>query len=262
MKHTALRVSLLALLCACPTMMAREFANQTFAINTGPLFNYAKYNFGCLPKIQGYLAGIHADITHSKPSKWYTSLMFDGRWNAGYICGDVDLRTQVKDYRTELDLGYSFFFRDQRNSITPFTGLGFFYLSNEFKPDIITYRYYNLFVPFGLRGAHTLKEEVCDIGLMVEYRLDAWTRLKMNTPCINLCEKFTMHRAEGAHVEMPFTHYHTTQHCVNIQTSIVPFFDWNKFGAVNETNCAGQCIPVPQLKQWYLGLHVDIGIRF
>lgn len=262
MKHTALHRYLLAALCTGSSLCARQFENQTFALNTGALFNFARYDLGELPKIEGYLAGIHTDLTHSKPSKWFTSLIFDGRWNAGYVSGNDDIKVQIKDYRPELQLGYTFFLENQRTSVTPFTGLGFFYLSNEIKPDIITYRYFNLYVPVGLHVDHTLKEEICDIGLLLEYRPDVWTRLKVNTPCVKLCEKFTMHRAHGLRIELPFTHYHTTSHRANIQTKIVPFFDWNHFGAVNQTNCAGQCIPVPKLNQWYLGLHVDIGLRF
>ncbi len=261
MKH---RYFILAALLISASISASDFEDQTFQNNAGPTFNIARFKLGCIPKIQGYLAGIHFDWIHSKPSRFYMNLEFDGRWNAGFVCGDLDTKSQIKDYRTQFDVGYNWFLSDEKQSfITPFVGVGFYHLSHELKPcNIMTYRYFNVFVPVGINALWCAKEDRFDIGLQFYYRADAWTRLKMTIPCIETCDKIELKRSHGFHAEMPFIWYHSWNRRANFQTKIVPFFDWNRFGRADEANCNGICLNIPRLDQWYLGLHIDLGIRF
>jgi hypothetical protein len=247
------------------SLNARDFENQTFQFNVGPLFNFARYEFGCLPKIEGYLAGLHFDFQHGAPSSFYFNLQFDGRWNAGFVCGEEDLKSQIKDYRPELQLGYNFFFGKYESVIfTPIVGIGFLYLSNELKPQDITYRYFSVDVPVGAHLQWVVSQEEFEVGLEALYRAQVWARVKVKTPCIELCEcdRIKIKRSHGVHIEVPLTWYLTWDLSANIQTKVVPFFDWNRFGCADEANSNGICIDIPQLKQWYLGLHVDLGIRF
>lgn len=329
MKNTRMRAYGIALFSITSLLSARPFEEQSWQFNAGPEFNFARYKFSnqnvdccssscdtacdeCpFPHQQGYLAGLHLDLTHTAPSHWYFKLQFDGRWNAGYVCGKQDTRLQIKDYRPETDFGYSFFFGEKEHSVTPFIGLGFNYLSAEFKHAIMTNRYFNLYVPLGMNMVWNVRPEEFNVGLSFEYRIDAWTRLKVDTndgfacdngrcpddctkkcdtdcktkkdcnfkekvykpeccdskkscnSCEEVCDdRITLKRSHGFHVELPMTWYHTWNDKVNFQTRVVPFFDWNRFGASCEASCNSTRVPVPQSDRWYLGLHIDLGMRF
>lgn len=268
MKHNLLKVALLLLPMH---LLGRCFEPNNTQLNVGPLFNFARYKLGCLPKIEGYLAGVHTDLIYGRPycapvSDWYGYLRFDGRWNAGYVCGKDDLKSQIKDYRPEAAIGYNYCICDETTFITPFVGLGFYYLSNELKPDIITYKYNNLYVPIGADFYWRAKEHF-QVEVFAEYRIDVWTRLKLRTPCVPICDKIKLSRTNGVHVEVPMTWFIDKEWCwcsqdFGMQAKVVPFFDWNRFGYAKEGNSEGLCYNVPKLQRWYLGLHIDIGVNF
>lgn len=267
MKQMLLR-SLLLTLPLC--LWGRWCEQDNSQLNVGPLFNFARYKLGCLPKFEGYLAGVHADYIYGRPvceplSDLYGYLRFDGRWNAGYICGKDLLKSNINDYRPEFGIGYNVNVCNDQY-FTPFVGLGFYYLSNKMKPVIMTYKYLNLYVPIGANHLWRVKD-CFQVELMAEYRIDAWTRLKLKTPDVKICDKIKLHRTNGVHVELPMTRFYDVDMCwcsetFHMQTKVVPFFDWNRFGSANEGNSQGLCLAVPELKRWYLGLHVDLGINF
>lgn len=256
-----LRILLIFCVFLIPSLLSGRPAEcRTLQVNAGPTFNFARYQFGCLPKMEGYLAGVHFDFEHGHPSNWYLGLRFDGRWNAGFVCGCQDLKSEIKDYRTEFDLGYRFSKCNIR-SFTPFAGIGFYYLSNEFEPQEIAYRYFNVFVPVGFKS-EWLVNDCFKWGLNFEYRIDAWTRMKLDSPCIQICDKIKLNRTQGLLLEVPLTWKFGECSCVDYQVKVVPLFDWNRFGRADEANENGLCIEIQKLNQWYLGLHVDLGIRF
>jgi hypothetical protein len=233
-------------------------------LNVGPLFNFARFKVGDLPKVQGYLTGIHTDFEFVTAHYIYTRLIFDGRWNAGFVCGDQDTKAQIKDYRPQWWLGYqwcscdAFFF-------TPFTGFGFYYLSNELKPDVIQYRYFNIFVPLGLTFEWSVRPpQDFTMGIRGWYRPDVWTRAKVETASVQICKvkKIKLRRSHGVHVEVPMSRSWRCGEYVDLYTNLVPFFDWNRFGNADEANSNGLCLEVPHIDCWYLGLHIDISIRF
>lgn len=290
---------------SCISPDSKPFVEQSWSTTVGPLFNFARYKFNnnidcCeIPRVQGYLAGLHFDITHSRPSNWFFTAQFDGEWNAGYVNNTANTFLQVKDYRPETDFGYTFFIHTNHYFITPFTGLGFYYLSTEFKNDALTNKYNNLYIPIGFNvtwnvhpDCHENVVECFTAGITATYRIDAWTRLKVttdcddtcsadkcpelypcvnpcNTPCIpiidyGLCEdRLKLNsRTQGVHVELVFTWYPTFNEKINFEAVGAPFFDWNRFGSACATSCDGTSIPLPELNRWYLGMHGQIGIRF
>jgi len=175
---------------------ARDPECRTINMNIGPTFNFARYNFDCQPKYQGYLAGVHADFEHVMLNREYVGVRFDGRWNAGTVSG-CNQTSEIKDYRTELNLGYNVS-RCGINRFTPFLGLGFYYLADEFGSgnssccinnfggENCTLRYYNLFVPIGFK-AEWQKTDCFSWGLNAEYRIDAWTRLRQGESSSSSC---------------------------------------------------------------------------
>lgn len=258
---------LLLLLFIPTSLLGRFFECDNSQLNVGALFNFARYKLGELPDVQGYLAGVHADYIYGRPhcaplSDFYTHLRFDGRWNAGFVCGCDDFKLQIKDYRPELAFGYNYCLDYDRRYITPLVGVGFYYLSDEIKPNITTFRYFNVYIPVGAAFLWRCKEDF-QVELAAVYRIDAHTRLKLRDPCLNVCDTLHLCKTRGVHVELPFTWFHHTEcMCWNVQTKVVPFFDWNHFGRAKEVTSRGVCFPVTKLDRWYLGLHVDIGVNF
>lgn len=310
---------------SCIKPGSKPFVEQSWSTSVGPLFNFARYEFsnsnnccynavptdccGIFPHEQGYLAGIHFDITHSRPSHWYFNAQFDGEWNAGYVNNTTGTFLQIQDYRPEFDFGYNFFIHENHYFITPFTGLGFYYLSAEFKNHVTTNKYNNLYIPIGLNATWNVHPDCFEnvvecftAGINAEYRIDAWTRLKIATgccpsygcdtsscnascdtscdsscdipctppayfPCDDLIKLDS--RTQGVHVELVFTWFPTFNEKINFEAVGAPFFDWNRFGraCVPTTTCAqtygcNPNLPVPQLDRWYLGFHAQLGIRF
>lgn len=240
----------------------RPFEEQTGQINVGALFNYARFNIQGLPRIDGYLSGIHFDIHRGYPSYWYTTLRFDGRWNAGAIRGNQNLRTTIKDYRPEFNLGYSVISFNKQYAVTPFVGFGFYYLSNALQPNVMTFRYFNMYVPFGINFL-LLARQPFQLGFLLSYRLDAWTRLKLTTPALQTpIGKLKLKQTYGLHAELPFTWVDTCEKRVNKQVRVVPFFDWNHFGRSKQTTNQQVLFPLPELDRWFLGLRIDIGFNF
>ncbi len=307
----------------CLGAASKAFIEQSWSSSVGPLFNFARYNFNTnvdccnapitncceLPHAQGYLAGIHFDITHSRPSHWYFNAQFDGEWNAGYVNNTENTFLQIKDYRPETDFGYTFFIHENHYFITPFTGLGFYYLSTEFKHESLTNKYNNLYIPVGFNATwnvhpdcHENVIECFTAGITATYRIDAWTRLKVDMDCEDTCSTdcndtcsdtcsdtcpdyscknpcsisyFPLEyglcdtnlkpnkRTQGLHVEIVCTWFPTFNEKVNFIATGGPFFDWNRFGSACGTGCEYNVgVPLPELTRWYLGVHAQMGIRF
>ncbi len=255
------------MLCIATTSLAsRDFEHQTLQLNVGPSFNYARYTLGCLPRMQGYLGGIHTDLTYNR--KWYSRTQFDGHWNAGpALVGKLDTRAKVRDYTTSSLVGYNFQMEDMPNMVaTPLIGLEFNYLSNKLRPDIITYRYLMVNMPIGGRLLWTIRENEFDIALHALYLANIYGKVKLKIPCLDdldtKCDKLDLKRSHGFHVETPFTWYKSHDRRANWHFKVVPFFDWNKYGAVDEKNSNNLALGIPSLKRWHLGLRLDFGLTF
>jgi hypothetical protein len=294
------------------TEHSKAFVEQRWSASFGPLFNFARYNFNnndnccngpttsCCecPHAQGYLAGLHFDVTHSRPSHWYFNAQFDAEWNAGYVNNTATTFLKIKDYRPETDFGYTFFINTNHFFITPFTGLGFYYLSTEFKNQSLDNKYNNLYIPIGFNATwnahpdcHENVVECFTAGINASYRIDAWTRLNIDTECNDTCSddkcpelypcptpcsipcipidyglcdnRLKLNsRSQGVHVELVFTWFPTFNEKVNFIAVGSPFFDWNRFGSACATDCNGSGVPIPQISRWYLGIHGQLGIRF
>jgi len=158
-------------------------------------------------------------------------------------------------------LGYNATTCDETRIFSPFLGLGFYFLSKALKPCIIRYNYFNLYVPLGFELQWDVKDDFA-VGLNATYRLDAYTRLKPETPCIALCDKLKIKRSHGFKVELPLMWQHTLCKRANVQTKVIPFFDWNKFGATKEKTCYCIPFPIPEIKRWYIGIKVLLGFKF
>lgn len=151
--------------------------------------------------------------------------------------------------------------------------------------------YGNLYVPIGFNSVHKVSD-CFSWGITAEYRIDARTRLKVSRDCCTLCDDIKPDsRTQGVLIEVPFMWQLTDGECYDWLIKFVPQFDFNKFGAGKcdcSCTCDSTCSPctssccsqnvldailncdvdvtdgckLPQLKEWYLGAHLDVGVRF
>src|SRR3990172_7760634 len=173
---------ILLLLCAVSPLIARH---QHLNLNVGTVFNYARYRLGCLEPQSGYLAGPHIDFSFQKACRPFFGVEFDGRWNAGFItdaCSTV--RAHVADYIPAAYLGFTFGITNNTWLVTPFTGLGYYRFVYQLEPDMLTYKYNQIFVPVGLNVSYRSPRNF-SIGFEPMYRIGAYNRVKVSTPCID-----------------------------------------------------------------------------
>lgn len=306
-----IRLFFLVPICLASSFLsAREPECRNMQMNIGPIVNYAHYEFGCEPNIRGVLAGLHFDYQHIQPKREFVGVRFDGRWNAGSVSNCLQEKNTIRDYRPELDLGYNFMWCQNSMRATPFTGLGFLYFAINPRCEDIKNQYFNLFVPIGLQYEHQVND-CFSWGFMAEYRIDAWTRMKVKEDCCTLCDKMKLHpRTQGLLIELPFTWFGKESKCHQFSwhLKVVPLFDWNRFGnscredsssscpsssscinpcssSSSSSSCSNPCsssssssscsavlcpfdscestpCDVARLNQWFVGIHVDLGIRF
>jgi hypothetical protein len=258
---------ILLLLFAALPLIARH---QHLAMNFGTVFNYARYTLGCLEPQSGYLVGPHFDFSYQKSYRPFFGLEFDGRWNAGFISDkNSTTRADVADYIPATYLGFTFDTADHAFRITPFTGLGYYRLSYQLEPDMLTYQYNQIFVPVGLNFNYHFERNF-SIGLDTMYRVGAYNHLKLKTPCItpddctDECNgnSLKLNYSSGFRVRMPFVCHYRNGKKVAFNTTLAPFFDWNKFASTCDANSQGIVFPIPTNTRWYLGVMANLGISF
>jgi len=287
MKHLRRALSLAALICAT-LAQANHFDRNNLSLNVGPTFNYARFRFydetaavtTSLPNTSGFMAGIHADLTYEHACNLFARLRFDGRWNVGnfdrfngVVANNTwtGTRYKVRDFRPELDLGYTFAFGDCGNfEFTPYTGVGLIYLQTHRRdvPNVALDlrnpqdRRYNVYIPVGFQFDWA-RSDVFSVGLNAEYRAGVWGRFQRRTEDVNPTETTNVNLkvAQGFLVEVPLTWAHETCHCYDWQFKVVPYFDWNRWGGRKNDTAAFNDNTV-RLRQWYVGLHVDFGVNF
>lgn len=287
MKHLSRALSLAALVCAT-VAQANHFDSNSLSLNVGPTFNYARFKAGelngstsNLPKVAGYMAGIHADLTYEHACHLFARLRFDGRWNAGDITrfdfvtvpGELNAeRFKVRDFRPEFNIGYTFGLGDCCDfEVTPFTGVGLIYLQTharnrpnaplaERRPQD---RRYNVYVPVGVQ-LDWARSDCFSVGLIAEYRIGVWDRFERRNENVNPVtkNKVDLNRANSFLVEVPLTWAKETCHCFDWQFKVVPYFDWTRWGGLKRNQETPITNADVRLRQWYVGLHVDFGINF
>lgn len=252
----------ISMLFVASLIHARPFEEQTMQWSMGPLFNYAEYRLGCVPKLQGYLAGIHTDLIYS--NDWYTELRLDSRFNTTLMCGALDTRSKVRDVNPAWYVGYNCNPEDCYDLLfRPITGVSFTYLSHQLQPNISTYKYFIIDVPVGLHALWDVCPDEFFMGIKAEYRINVYRQLKLSTPCLTIGEKIGLKRGHAFNIEVPLAWQRTTHHeRANFILKVVPLFRWIEYGKADQTNT--NCLPyeIPRLRQWHLGLHLDFGITF
>lgn len=258
-------------LSLCMLFISASMYAEHFTTNLGIVFNYARYEVGCLASQEGYLAGPHFDFFYQKPWRLYTGIEFDASWDAGSICTTEkcclvnSVYARSVDYLPVFRIGYAMNTKENVYEVVPYTGLGYYHFSYIIEPNTIDYKYNQVFVPVGLKFAYNSPRNF-SVGFDAQYRAGAYSRLTVVTPCVENSEcddgKFKLKYSHGARFVMPITCHHRTDKRVGLDVTLAPMFDWNSFDTTCEKN--SDCIQfnIPTNKRWYLGVVAALGLTF
>ena len=95
------------------------------------------------------------------------------------------------------------------------------------------------------------------------YRIGVYNYVNVTTPCVSdSCEKIKLEYSSGLRVRIPFECYYRVDRRVGINTTLAPFFDWNKFADTHEKNSQNIALQIPTNTRWYLGIMANFGIAF
>ena len=241
-------------------------SNSLFSLNLGPTLQYTRYNQGDLPRQVGFMAGPAFDFRIKKPWRPTAYIGFKGLWDIAHICSDNGLIIDSNEYEVNTHIGFEFQPEEQNFSFTPFSGIDFIHLGHEVKDDIMSSRYFQINIPIGLEFIHYYSETFT-WGMKGYYDIDAWTRLKMSTPC--LCNtsdcKIKLEKSHRFQLSAFFECHYRVDSRVGIDLTWMPLFTWQKFGKDEscDTPCDGTTpLNIPELKQWHLGWITTFGISF
>jgi len=220
----------------------------------GPQFYYVDLEFDEPDSIDGYMAGIVAKVDYFCDC-YRAGVEFRGGWDTNHLRGDPAQKSCVTEYFVTGRLGYWF---DACGCLSTglFTGFGWHELENCQNPDMtaLCYRYDKLFIPLGI----SICAPLCgngSIGLQVEWRPDVYASLDFESDSLDNCKE------QGYRIEIPFSWCCETA-CGAFFTSVVPFYDWARFGKYSGENEIQVQFMVPSTKRWEAGLTWLIGYNF
>lgn len=224
-------------------------------VSIGPHFHYTNLKFDEPDAIDGYMAGLTAKFNY-RCSYFYTGLEFEGSWDTNHLWGDPCQKSSIAEYFLEWKAGLCPIMICDDVSLFFYTGFGWHRLINEQYPDTISlcYRYDKLFVPLGVYFGFSLCNEV-QSALQFEWRPDVYSRLRLHS------ESLDNKREHAFRVAIPF--YRLCQmRCGEVIWSLVPFFDWARFGKVVEETEYKAKFEIPSTRRWELGLRGLVGYQF
>lgn len=243
-------------------IVAASYSNETkkqtspsehlFEFYAGPHFNYMKIDFFNPSDLQGYAGGVTTGIEYNY--SWFrTALGFEGTWNAGPITGEPAQRSDIYEYFTELQLGPVW--KGEKWQFAPYTGFGWDRFNNEVDPKTasLDFRYDKLFVPIGFYLNRVYPNFT--VGFQFAFRPDVYQNLRLLS--VDLDPEWGY-----AFRTQLFLKQYFPLSWGRVSINFVPFFDWNKFGEVNETNSFCATLHIPELLYWKLGLRFLLGFEF
>lgn len=224
-------------------------------IYAGPHFNYVHMRFDNPDYLDGYAGGLTAGVGYD--TRWFfTNLDFEGTWNASSITSENNQRSTISEYFLDWNIGPKIMFYDDRFSLGFYSGFGWDQFNNYQDPNgmNLKYAYDKLFIPLGLNFTMFVNRYF-EWGIEAEWRPDVYSRLEIAST------HFNNHCQSAFRVQSPFK-INFSSCCSGGFVTIIPFYDWSEYGAVQERISTGATFKVPALYRWYLGLRVLLGYAF
>lgn len=243
---------LLFLLLAFSPLAASEWSSS---VAIGPQFAYSGMDDDREKELHGYVGGV-VIAAEACCDCYFSSLEFEGTWNAGRYTGDPCERSSLTEYFVNWKLGTTY--TCQGICFKPYVGFGYDYFRNEQNPKTsgLEHRHKKLFIPVGFSALQSLG---CDsqIGLQIEIRPDVYSRMKLRGENLDTENEF------GYRVALPFqTTWEVPCSCTCLQLEWVPFFDWTRYGKVKERSPYKVLLDISETSRWYAGLKLLIHCDF
>ncbi|HSW72432.1 MAG TPA: hypothetical protein VLG44_03375 [Chlamydiales bacterium] len=163
---------------------------------------------------------------------------------------------EVNDIESEVRFGFTYQpLQGDQFSVTPYTGIGFNYISQELE-TAPSYKYYQYYLPTGLLLDWFPRE-----WITIELNFQ-WRPIIDNTVRVSTLPgaRFTMRRKHSQYfIEMPFTFHLGCERHWDI--SLIPFWKRKKDGATKR-NPAGVPLGLPKQAYTYSGGEVLAAYRF
>lgn len=250
-KKKMLQMKILKLL---PIILSLSLSLSSFekGVYVGPHFNYINVEFNNPSDLDGYAGGITTG-GWINTCYFFGKINFEGTWNASRIVGDPCQTSSITEYFLNLELGKNFLWRCF--CFHPYTGFGWDRFVNVQEPNTVAlkYKYNKLFIPVGF---YFRWNRCCDsFAFQFEFRPDVWSNLDLLS--ISLDPKWGYAFRAQVIYKRPIE---TCYGCFYF--SWVPFFDWNRFGKVVETNSSETTLEIPALTRWDLGLRAILEYQF
>ncbi len=221
----------------------------------GPHFNYTRLRFDTPFELEGYMGGAAAGAEYQY-NCLFTSAEVEGYWNAGPITGRPCQRSSLTEFFAQWKLGGNFFRGYGCLNIKPYTGIGYNRFENEQAPEGISlkYEYEKIFVPAGVYTYWWLSPCI-KVGAQFEWRFDVES-------CLDVASLHFNNKLEhGYRAQLPLdASLRYGRCCFNL--SVIPFFDWNRFGRVDDSSPNDVPIDIPELTRWNAGLRVLFGCYY
>jgi len=224
-------------------------------VNVGPHFNYMRLKFDEPDHVDGYTAGITTGIEYNH-SCFAANLDFEGTWDTNYLRGDNCQKSSIEEYFLELKIGPQFTCLCDNLLLSPYIGFGWHRFLNEQYPDTISlcYRYDKLFIPVGFSLDYCLFPFI-ESSLQFEWRPDVYSKLQIDSTQVDT------NKEHAFRLQIPFN-FHFGSPCQNFSLAVVPFYDWTRFGHVEERHSSGASLDIPCLTRWSFGLRTILGYHF
>jgi hypothetical protein len=222
-----------------------------YDVYAGPHFNYTRVQFNNPSSVEGYQAGVSAGVV-TYHCGYFASVDFEGTWDAGPVTGRPCQRSCLSEYFLELKIGRGCCLCGFE--IEPYLGVGWDRFQNRQDPGAadLLYRYDKVFIPLGFYVRWPVYGWCC--GLHFEWRPDVWSQLELIG--IDLNPSW----GHGFRVQLPCQQQ--IHICRRLTLELVPFFDWNRFGAVRVRNSSGATLTIPRLWRLNAGLRALVGYTF
>jgi hypothetical protein len=233
-------------------------AGRHFKFYVGPHLNYMRLKFNNPNQLGGCTTGVTSGLVFMK--KWFfANVDYEGYFNTGLMHGALCQTGKVQEQLLALRLGanwhpYNCF------SLNGYLGVGFDRFLNRQDPsdecgetDGLLYKYTKLTIPLGFCADWHITDN-SSVGLQPEWRPDVFARLHV------LCENLNNECNNAFRIALPFKH--TFKRNDHVRLYVAPFFDWNRFGKVCQTDCNGNLISIPALTRWDLGVRLVFCFQF
>ncbi len=190
----------------------------------------------------------------------------DATWDTGCLKGCP--RNRTNDWWVDGRIGWTWGECSPCGwSVTPYTGIGYFWINRSFRHTPASVKYESWYVPVGLLAVVEVMPDFT-IGVDATWMPEFSSRVSINHHQFANLDKGNNSRY-GWRIEVPFTYTLPTclfdfMSCTELEVCIAPFYQQFYYGHVAQTGLLGVATPsaVPRSREDFWGAKFLFGVRF